>query len=116
MIRNCRRCSRAFVFFEGQENEWSEEWVCPSCAPPVMRPIPDPSLLLIAAMRQIVADVLVECGEAGKDAAAGYPAEKATAYNAGFSAAMIAVAVCFGIQDIEVRRDTEGAITSVSLK
>ena len=116
MIRNCSKCSRSYVFFEGQEGEWHEGWSCPYCSPPVLRPRPDPSDLLVAAMRQIVADVIVECGEAGKNVAARYPAEKATAYNAGFSAAMIAVAIRFGIQDIEVCRDADGVITFVALK
>lgn len=31
MISPCSKCSRQFIFIDGQEGEWSSDWVCPYC-------------------------------------------------------------------------------------
>lgn len=74
---------------------------------------PDPSALLVDAFRQIAVKALVDCLDAGDAVAATYPPEKAKDYMAGFSAAIIAVTLRFGISDVEIRRGSDGRVTDV---
>lgn len=107
MIRNCAKCSRAFVFFDGQESEWHEGWLCIYCAPVIM-PLDHEAKIIASvteALRSSVNAMLSRIVEVGAKVSEKYPPEKAEAYSAGFHAAIAAVGAAFGNDAVPANRN-----------
>lgn len=106
MIRNCSFCSRAFVFSEEQEPEWRPGWLCPTCqiarASVPADVLAQPSAVdeITATFKDVMAHILVNCLDINDIVTADFPPEKAKYYKSGFTAAIVAVAMCVGVTDI----------------
>lgn len=67
-----------------------------------------------AAVKDTIARILVQCLDINAKVTADFPPEKSRYYNAGFAAAIVAVAMCVGITDIDIHRGADGGVTNIA--
>ena len=79
-----------------------------------MRAYPSVIEAVNVAVKDTMARILVQCLDVNAKVTADFPPEKSRYYNAGFTAAIVAVAMCVGITDIDIHRGADGDVTDVT--